>query len=255
MTSRLVQWHSLEESNGTDEGQDASRGDAAGSSGDNGRAGTLGRRVVAGRVDGDGAGGLGSLGVTGLGLGLLGLSGDGSGSSGVRTGTLRLTGVTRLARLAGGRLRVVLGLRLGDGARTVGDGESGRLSDGVGLVAVSEGGGLRAVSGDGSENLSCVDNSRDGDNGLCGLERVTDGAGAVGDSKSGLLGDSVGLVTVGEGGRSRAVGGDGGYDLGGVLSTVTVDGVVRRSIGSSDEEASSSSSLEESHCDGLRGWN
>ena len=192
--------------------------------------------------------------MTGLGLGLLGLSGNGNGSSGVRTGTLRLTGVTRLA---GGRLRVVLGLRLGDGARTVGDGESGRLSDGVGLVAVSESGGLRAVSGDGSENLSCVDNSRDGDrdDGLCGLERVADGAGAVGDGKSGLLGDSVGLVTVGEGGRSRAVGGDGGHDLGGVLSTVTVDGVVRRSVGSSDEEASSSSSLEESHCDCLRGWN
>ena len=190
--------------------------------------------------------------MTGLGLGLLGLSGNGNGSSGVRTGTLRLTGVTRLA---GGRLRVVLGLRLGDGARTVGDGESGRLSDGVGLVAVSESGGLRAVSGDGSENLSCVDNSRDGNDGLSGLERVADGARAVGDGKSGLLGDSVGLVTVGEGGRSRAVGGDGGHDLGGVLSTVTVDGVVRRSVGSSDEEASSSSSLEESHCDCLRGWN
>jgi hypothetical protein len=121
--------------------------------------------------------------VTGLGVFRL----AGSGSSRVRSGNLRLAGV---AGLAGGRLRVVLGLRLGDCARAVGDGEGGGLSDGVSLVAVSKSGGLRAVGGDGS------------------------------------------------------------HDLGGVLSTVTVGGVVRRGIGSSDEEASSSSSLEERHFDG-----
>jgi hypothetical protein len=233
---------SLEESNGSDEGEDASGGNATGSSGDNGGLGALRGRVGTGGVDGDGAGGSGRSGVLGLARlsGVLGVAGSGSG--GVRSGNL---GLARLTRLAGGGHGVrVLGLRLGDCARAVGNGESGGLSDGVGLVAVGESGRLRAVGGESGDDLSGVDHRRE--DRLCGLEGVGDCAGAVGDGQGGLLGDGVGLVTVGEGGGSRAVGCDGGNNLCGVVSTVAVDGV-GRGLGSSDEEASGGGSLEERH--------
>lgn len=234
----------LEESNGSDEGKDASGGDATGSSGDNGGLGALRDGVGTGRVDGDGAGG----GRRSRVLRLDGLSGvAGSGSGGVRSGNNGLAGMLGLARLAGGRHGVrVLGLRLGDCARAVGDGEGGGLSDGVGLVAVGESGRLRAVGGDGGEDLSGVDHGRE--DRLCGLDGVGDSERAVGDGQGGGLSDSVGLVTVGESGRTGAVGCGGSDNLCGVVSTVAVDSV-GRGLGSSDEEASGGSSLEERHFD------
>lgn len=45
---------------------------------------------------------------------------------------------------------------LGDGARAVGDGEGGGLSDGVGLAVVGDLGGSRAVGGELSDDLSHV---------------------------------------------------------------------------------------------------
>jgi hypothetical protein len=44
-------------------------------------------------------------------------------------------------------------LRLGDGARAVGDGQSSSLSDRVGVASLSEGGGARAVGSVGSDDL------------------------------------------------------------------------------------------------------
>lgn len=237
----------LEESNGSDEGEDASGGDATGSSGNNGGLGALRDGVGTGRVDGDGAGGGRRSGVLRLDR-LSGVAGSGSGR--VRSGDnglAGLTGVLGLARLAGGRHGVrVLGLRLGDSARAVGDGEGGGLSDGVGLVAVGESGRLRAVGGDGGEDLGGVDNGRE--DRLCGLDGVGDCERAVGDGQGGGLSDSVGLVTVGESGRTGAVGCGGSDNLCCVVSTVAVDSV-GRGLGSSDEEASGGSSLEERHFD------
>ena len=45
---------------------------------------------------------------------------------------------------------------MGDGARAVGDGEGGGFGDGVGLAVVHESGGLGAVSGQSSDDLSNV---------------------------------------------------------------------------------------------------
>ncbi|KAH7237496.1 uncharacterized protein BKA55DRAFT_577617 [Fusarium redolens] len=219
----------LEESNGTEDGENAGRGDATGSSGDNGRLSTLRDGVGSGRVDGDG-------------LSAGGLAGD-SGSSGVRT-----LGLTGLARLAGSGLRVgVLGSRVSGGEVAVGDGDGSGSGDSDGLVAVGQSGGLRAVGSHGGDDLSGVDGVRD--NGLGGLDGVADCAGAVGDGQGGLRGDGVGLVTVGESGSTRAVGCDGGDNLGGVVSSVGGRGVVGRSGGSSDEEASSSN-LDSNHFEG-----
>jgi len=52
---------------------------------------------------------------------------------------------------------------VGDGARAVGDGEGGGLSDGVGLAVVHKSGGLGAVGGQSGDDLSNVGGlSRDG---------------------------------------------------------------------------------------------
>lgn len=58
--------------------------------------------------------------------------------------------------------------------------------------------------------------SRARGDGAGGNVRLGDGAGAVGDGEGGGLGDSVGHVVVGQSRGLRAVGGDGGDDLGGV---------------------------------------
>lgn len=62
---------------------------------------------------------------------------------------------------------------LGDGARAVGDGQGGGLSDGVGLVAVGDLSGLRAVGDVGGDDLSddghvAVGVGRDAGNGKSG---------------------------------------------------------------------------------------
>ncbi|MCQ9255619.1 hypothetical protein NQ103_09160 [Vibrio parahaemolyticus] len=49
-------------------------------------------------------------------------------------------------------------MRLGEGARAVGDGEGGGLGDGVSLVVDNDGGGSRAVGGVGSDDLGGPDN-------------------------------------------------------------------------------------------------
>lgn len=63
-----------------------------------------------------------------------------------------------------------------------------------------------------------------------GVDGLGDGARAVGDGQGGGCGDSVGLGAVGDGGGSRAVGGHGSDDLGGVD-----DGVVGGGLSSGDE--------------------
>jgi hypothetical protein len=214
MTCRAEVLSCLEESNGTEDGENAGGGNAAGSSSDNGRVGAS--------RDGDGSNG-----------GRLAGNGDGSSVTG----------------LAGSGLRVrVLGSRVGGGEVAVGDGDGAGSGDSDGLVAVGQSGGLRAVSSHGGDDLSGVDGVRD--NGLGGLDRVADCARAVGDGQGGLRGDGVGLVTVGESGSTRTVGCDGGDNLSGVVSAVGGRGVVGRSGGSSDEEASSSN-LDSNHFEGF----
>jgi hypothetical protein len=214
MTCRAEVLSCLEESNGTEDGENAGGGNAAGSSSDNGRVGAS--------RDGDGSNG-----------GRLAGNGDGSSVTG----------------LAGSGLRVrVLGSRVGGGEVAVGDGDGAGSGDSDGLVAVGQSGGLRAVSSHGGDDLSGVDGVRD--NGLGGLDGVADCARAVGDGQGGLRGDGVGLVTVGESGSTRAVGCDGGDNLRGVVSAVGGRGVVGRSGGSSNEEASSSN-LDSNHFEGF----
>lgn len=85
-------------------------------------------------------------------------------------------------------------LRLGDGARALGDGQSGGLGDGVSLVTVDNLGGRRAVGGVGSDNLGGVDDSgrstgsesgRGGDGGELHFDGI---------KKDGLCGKSVVLL-------------------------------------------------------------
>lgn len=158
--------------------------------------GTSGGRVLRG---GGGLGLLRSLGGLRLLRGLRDLR--------LTTGGRSVGGVRRSGSAVGGRRRSVGGavvlavdLRggddgLGDGARAVGDGEGGGLSHGVGLVAVSDLGGLRAVGDVGLDDL--------GDNG-----------------------DGLVLVAVGQstGGRSQDSGSDG------VLHLVGIKGVVNSKV-------------------------
>ncbi|EWG52825.1 hypothetical protein FVEG_17027 [Fusarium verticillioides 7600] len=226
MTCRAEVLSCLEESNGTEDGENAGGGNAAGSSCDDGRVGTLGDEV------GSGA------------------SRDGDGSSGGRLAGDSGSSVAGLTGLAGSGLRVrVLGSRVGGGEVAVGDGDGAGSGDSDGLVAVGQSGGLRAVGSHGGDDLSGVDGVRD--NGLGGLDGVAECARAVGDGQGGLRGDGVGLVTVGESGSTRAVGCDGGDNLSGVVGgAVGGRGVVGRSGGSSDEEASSSN-LDSNHFEGF----
>lgn len=225
MTCRAEVLSCLEESNSTEDGEDAGGGNATGSSGDNGRVGALG--------DGVGSG----------------TSRDGDGGSGGRLAGDNGSSVAGLTGLAGSGLRVrVLGSRVGGGEVAVGDGDGAGSGDSDGLVAVGQSGGLRAVGSHGGDDLSGVDGVRD--NGLGGLDGVADCARAVGDGQGGLRGDGVGLVTVGESGSTRAVGCDSGDNLSGVVSAVGGRGVVGRSGGSSDEEASSSN-LDSNHFEGF----
>ena len=140
----------------------------------------------------------------------------------------------------------VSGDGLADGARAVGDGQRGGLGDGVGLVAMGQGGGLGAVGGELSDNLGGVDDLRSGG----GLDRLGDGARAVGDGESSSLGDGIGVGAVGEGGGGRAVSGQLGDNLGGVLDSLGGVGVVV-SRDSADERAQKGNTEVGNH---LLGW-
>lgn len=101
------------------------------------------------------------------------------------------------------------------GGWQAGLGRGGNISGSLGL-----GGGDAGAVGAG-----VADDRRDGGNWL------GDSARAVGDGKGGRLSDGVGGATVGDLSRSRAVGGQGGDDLGGVGD---VGPGVRTSGGSED---------------------
>lgn len=75
--------------------------------------------------------------------------------------------------------------------------------------------------------------------GVGGLDGLADSARAVGDGEGGGLGDGVGLVAVGEGRGSRAVGGELGHDLSGVDDTAGGVGPVHVVGLSSSEEGAS----------------
>lgn len=70
------------------------------------------------------------------------------------------------------------------------------------------------------------------------MSRVSESARAVGDGQGGGLGDGVGLVTVGEGGRTGAVGGESLNDLGGGDSGTVA--AVRDSLDSGSHEGADS---------------
>lgn len=69
------------------------------------------------------------------------------------------------------------------------------------------------------------------------VDRLADGARAVGDGECGGLGHGIGLTTVSDLGSSRAVGGVGGNDLSGVCN---VGSIAVRGLGASGQSNSSS---------------
>lgn len=107
---------------------------------------------------------------------------------------------------------------LGDGARAVGDGQGGGLSDGVGLAAVGDLGGLRAVGGQGSDDLGGVDGgSRDNGgcgrvDGSCGVDRGSRGGHSV--AGRGSRDGSLGLTVANLADRGVGSGSNAGKDHG-----------------------------------------
>lgn len=95
------------------------------------------------------------------------------------------------------------GMRLGNGARAVGDGQSGRLSDGVRLVVEREGGRSGAVGSVGGDDLGGVGWGLGGRLGRVSLGRASGRGdqrairtkGAVSETRS-ILGSTGGLVGV-----------------------------------------------------------
>jgi len=124
------------------------------------------------------------------------------------------------------------GDRGGLGADT-GAGRSGRRASGLGLLGLSRLSGNNNPGGvgvAGSRAAVVADNSGGGDDGL------GDGARAVSDGEGGGLSDGVSLVTVGDLGGARAVGGVDVDDLSGVGD---VAGVASIDASGSSEDGSS----------------
>jgi len=166
-----------------------------------------------------------------LGDDLSGVDGlDRLGGLGTLVASSRLDELAALPRVEAKALSV-----LGGALGHVGTGSNAALIELVGAH-------LSAVAGVGRLGRSIASS---GGNGL------GDGARAVLNGEGGGLGDSVGLVTVGQGGGSRAVGGQVSDNLGGVVdSLVGRRSIVRRGVGGTEEGASESGSLDETHCDG-----
>lgn len=183
--------------------------------------------------DGDGLVAVGKSGLLGAVGGQLGddLSGvDGLGGLSTLVASGRLDELAALPRVVAKALSV-----LGGALGHVGIGSNAASIELVGAH-------LSAVAGVGRLGRSITGSGGDG---------LGDGARAVLDGEGGGLGDSVGLVTVGQGGGLGAVGSQVSDDLGGVVDgLVGRRSIVRRGVCGTEEGASESGSLDETHCDG-----
>lgn len=244
----------LEEGNGTQGNDHASRSDAAGTSSDDRGVATSGSSNRAGRSRASGrAGGGGderTIITEGAVAKALGVLGSASGHVGTRSAAALVVSLgallgavmdgdnrSRASRGRAGRGRTGRG-RTG-GSRASGSGTSrgrasGRASSrGLERAVIAEGAVAQALSVLGSTGGHVGTRSaaahvvgisallgavvgRGAGLGRSRAVRLADGARAVSDGEGGGLGDGVGLVVVRESGGLRAVGGDGGHDLSGV---------------------------------------